>query len=385
MNMTNNTPKTGFLLFCKECDFPYRNPLHPRIEKSFLHKQWDKLSEMHRNEYRLRAGQKMKNTFNYSPFLPKNYIPWDGIIRTMYQDYPNEVPEKLQEYRKCLLPLEEAKTCEQLMTAFLEARFTKEDLDNIASTTLDLINTANMTRYPNIHLRLTYMATKVSNENHLLFLCKFFREFTNKDHYEVNDLSNFVIQAIQYDRKLFEALYRFYGFFDEKHLGIIEEYSLIGTSCLLHYVRKNDLDTVQYLLQFSYNKVEFFREVLKENLTVEMRIILFNTEMSKLAVDKTLHAFSCIGSPSIIYQENLSFFIHNIKEKYHDAVALHFTFLLENEHVRNGLIVLQMFLQENICLDFSELSCLHFLECKLPLQVEHHGKKYEIQMVEKKE
>lgn len=378
MNMSNNTPKTGFLLFCKE------NPLYPRIEKSFLHKLWDKLSENDRNWYRLRAGQKMKNTFNYSPFLPKNYIPWDGIIRTMYQDYPNEVPEKLQEYRKRLLPLEEAKTCEQLMTAFLEARFTKEDLDNIASTTLDLINTICMSHHLE-HLRLTYMAKKVSNENHLLFLCKFFHEFTNKDHYEVTVLSNFVIQAIQYDRKLFEALYRFYGFFEEKHLGIIEEYSLIGTACLLHYVRKNDLDTVQYLLQFSYNKVEFFSKVLEENLTVEMRKILFNTEMSELAVDKTLQAFSCIGSPSIIYQENLSFFIHSIKEKYRDAVASHFTFLLENEHVRNGLIMLQMFLQENICLDFSELSCLHFLECKIPLQVEHHGKKYEIQMVEKKE
>lgn len=379
----SNNPKTGFLLFCREFTSPFFLP-HERIEKSYLHKQWNALSEMHRNEYRMRAGQKTKNTFNYSLFLPKNYIPWDGIIRTMYQDYPNEVPEKLQEYRKSLLPLEEAKTSAQLMTAFLEARFTKEDLDNIASTTLDWINAGNMSHYLS-HLRLTHMAKKVSNENQLLFLCKFFHEFTNKDHYEVTALSNFVIQAIQYDRKLFEALYRFYGVFEEEHLDTMEEFSLIGTACLLHYVRKNDLDTVQYLLQFSYNKIEFFSEVLKENLTVEMREILFNTEMNETAVNRALDTFSSIGEPSIMCRENLSSFIHNIKEKYHDIVASHFTFLLQNEHVRNRLIVLQMFLQENISLDFSKLSCLHFLECKSPLQVEHHGKKYEIRMVEKKE
>lgn len=343
-----------------------------RVRKE-LEKMWKALSEKEKTTFRRMAEEKI---FDYTKFVPKNYIPWDGIIRTMYEDYPiSEIPEHIQEYRMRLMPLEEASTTAELFRALDEAKFTQEDFDKIASNTLDWIRSARKREYPNTSLyRLT---EDVTNQNRLLFMLRFFNECTIKTNAEVGFLQKFIIQAIQYDRKLTDTLSRCYGRTNEKT-------TIFEFECIPYFVRKNDTDTVQYLLNHNLKMKAVFYSVFEIEITPEMWTVLLSADLDENDIynilSRTRDEFIRIN-PTFI--ENVNIFTNwtKIHKKYQGALS---RFL--NDNMRESLTARNSIVKNNLiqdyCFDFSKLWQISFLADR-PLQVEKDGKKYEIKLVEK--
>lgn len=350
--------------------YPPRPDQTERLDKE-LEKMWKALSEKEKNVY---VNQAKERVFDYTKFVPKNYIPWDGIIRTMYEDYSvSEIPEYIQEYRMRLMPLEEAATTAELFKALEDAKFTDEDYDKIASNTLDWIHDGS--NVPNYFLHK--LAQNVNNQNRLLFMLRFFEEFKAKTNKEVNSLQLFIVQAVKYDRKLADTLHKCYGTTDENA-------TIFDFDCIPHFIEKNDIETVQYLLQYKVDMKGVIIRILYTVVTPEMWNILFEVEISDHQVCELLE-YTTRLELNPIFLVNIETFVNYVKrhKKYQKGITrFYYSQVTDRQYYSRNRAAFNLL--HDFCFDFSELHRLSFLADR-PLQVEKDGKKYEIRLIEKTE
>lgn len=352
----------------------------PSIEKAVQKEMkilWGSLPEKEKSRYYKLAKEK---TFDYTKFMPQNYIPWNGIIRTMYEDYPvSEIPENIQEYRMRLMPLEEAVTVKDLFRALEEAKFTKGEIDAIASSTLDWICAAKRRCYPKDQAHY-HLFENLKDKNEMMFALRFFNDFTKKDTYEASCLQKFAIQTIQYDRKLFETLYESYGSTDAGT-------TLLDYDCIPHFVNKNDIETVQYLLQYKFDIKSLFYSILKISVTPEMWQVLLSIPLTENDIRNILtystHMYNRPVNPNITV--NLTTFIQHVKrdEKYRNLLSrfIRDEFTIRT-HISHNAIARNIILEDReFYFDFSEFYYFTMIADR-PLKVIKGGKKYEIRLVE---
>lgn len=354
-------------------------PDREKVMKKELETLWNSLSSEEKTPYYKLAKEK---TFDYTKFMPQNYIPWNGIIRTMYEDYPvSEIPENIQEYRMRLMPLEEAVTVKDLFRALEEAKFTKGEIDAIASSTLDWICAAKKRCYPKDPAHY-HLFENLKDKNEMLFALRFFNDFTKKDTYEASFLQRFVIQAIQYDRKLFETLYECYGSTDSGT-------TLLDYDCIPHFIHKNDIETVQYLLQFKFDIESLFQHVIKISPTPEMWEVLLTIQLSENNVSEIIkYSRTLYEQINPDLAANLTIFLRHVKrdEKYCKLLSrfLNTELTFEGYGIRNNIAKNIILRDHEFYFDFSELHCFSMF-ADGPLHVIKDNKKYEIRMVEKTE
>lgn len=306
------------------------------------------------------------------------HIPWDGLIRVAYE-CGDVIPERIRKYREALIPLENASTLEELVVEYKKLGFTKDDLNYLNSTVLDLIRKM---LNKNIFSLAEPWTSMVNNDQFL-----FFWKFRDEKIMGKGLAYPFIIQCLKHSRKMFEELYP----------QSTERWDF-------NYCTDNDINHVLYYFASDY--VESNRALIERALIEgiphqpDIDMIRYLCERDFFVTDET-YTFLCRNPriPIEIWQVILSYFppdSETFSRMLEYGRSQYFPFFLKygagmdslSETVSDFFVKteeedkLEIYAKERIPIRLEDISHYNILQSYPMVVVDNNKKKYEVRLVE---